>query len=74
MDMVIIGDCAEVYDSIIGRHVVVKSSQHKPTKITAISVIGDDVKLEEGCSLTATKIYPHQTIRGEFQNQTIIAN
>jgi NDP-sugar pyrophosphorylase family protein len=74
MDRVIIGENAEVYDSIIGRHVVVNSSQRKPTKITAVSVIADDVKLEEGCSLTATKIYPHQTIHGEFQNQTIIAN
>ena len=74
MDRVIIGDNAEVYDSIIGRHVVVNSSQHCPTKITAVSVVADDVKLEEGCSLSASKIYPHQTIRGEFQNQTIIAN
>jgi NDP-sugar pyrophosphorylase family protein len=74
MDRVIIGDNAEVYDSIIGRHVVVNSSQRNPTKITAISVIADDVKLEEGCTLSASKIYPHQTIRGEFQNQTIIAN
>jgi NDP-sugar pyrophosphorylase family protein len=74
MDRVIIGENAEVYDSIIGRHVVVNSSQRKPTKITAVSVIADDVKLEEGCSLVASKIYPHQTIHGEFQNQTIIAN
>jgi NDP-sugar pyrophosphorylase family protein len=74
MDRVIIGDNAEIYDSIIGRHVVVNSSCHKPTKITSVSVVADDVILEEGCSLTATKIYPHQTIRGEFQNQTIIAN
>jgi NDP-sugar pyrophosphorylase family protein len=74
MDRAIIGDNAEVYDSIIGRHVVVNSSCQKPTKITAVSVIGDDVILEEGCSLTATKVYPHQKIRGEFQNQTIIAN
>jgi len=74
MDRAIIGDNAEVYDSIIGRHVVVNSSCHKPTKITDVSVIGDDVILEEGCSLTATKVYPHQKIRGEFQNQTIIAN
>jgi NDP-sugar pyrophosphorylase family protein len=74
MDRVIIGDNAEIYDSIIGRHVAVNSSCHKPTKITAISVIADDVILEEGCSLAATKIYPHQTISGEFQNQTIIAN
>ena len=74
MDRVIIGENAEIYDSIIGRHVVVNSNCHKPTKITAVSVIADDVILEEGCSLTATKVYPHQTIRGEFQNQTIIAN
>jgi NDP-sugar pyrophosphorylase family protein len=74
MDRVIIGEYAEVHDSIIGRHVVVNSSQRKPTKITAISVVADDVKLEEGCMLSASKIYPHQTIRGEFQNQTIIAD
>ncbi len=74
MDRVIIGEYAEVHDSIIGRHVAVNSSQRKPTKVTAISVVADDVKIEEGCQLSASKIYPHQTIRGEFQNQTIIAN
>jgi NDP-sugar pyrophosphorylase family protein len=74
MDRAIIGDNAEIFDSIIGRHVVVNSSHHQPTKITAVSVIADDVTLEEGCSLTATKVYPHQRIHGEFQNQTIIAN
>ena len=74
MDRVIIGDNAEIYDSIIGRHVVVNSSCNKPTKVSAVSVVADDVVLEEGCSLTASKVYPHQRIRGEFQNQTIIAN
>jgi NDP-sugar pyrophosphorylase family protein len=74
MDRVIIGENAEVYDSIIGRHVAVNSSCHKPTRITAVSVIADDVTLDEGCSLTATKVYPHQHVRGEFQSQTIIAN
>ena len=74
MDRVIIGDNAEIYDSIIGRHVVINSSQRNQTKVTAVSVVADDVKLEEGCSLASAKIYPHQTIRGEFQNQTIIAN
>jgi NDP-sugar pyrophosphorylase family protein len=74
MDRVIIGENAEIYDSIIGRHVAVNSNCHKPTKIAAVSVVADDVMLEEGCSLTSTKIYPHQIIRGEFQNQTIIAN
>jgi NDP-sugar pyrophosphorylase family protein len=74
MDRVIIGENAEVYDSIVGRHVVVNSSCSKPTKVTAVSVIADDVTLEEGCNLTASKVYPHQRIQGEFQNQTIIAN
>ena len=74
MDRVIIGEDAEIYDSIIGRHVAVNSKTQKPTRVTAVSVIADDVSLEEGCSLAATKIYPHQRIRGEFQNQTILAN
>lgn len=74
MDRAIVGENAEIYDSIIGRHVVVNSSSTKPTKITAVSVVADDVILEEGCTLAATKVYPHQCIRGEFQNQTIIAN
>jgi NDP-sugar pyrophosphorylase family protein len=74
MDRVIIGENAEIYDSIIGRHVAVNSSCNKPTRISAVSVIADDVTLEEGCALNASKVYPHQKIRGEFQNQTIIAN
>jgi NDP-sugar pyrophosphorylase family protein len=74
MDRVIVGDNAEVHDSIVGRHVLVNSSCQNPTRISAVSVIADDVTLEEGCNLTATKVYPHQRIRGEFQNQTIIAN
>jgi NDP-sugar pyrophosphorylase family protein len=74
LDRVIIGDNAEVYDSIIGRHVAVNSSCSRPTKITAVSVIADDVTLDQGCNLAATKVYPHQQVKGEFQNQTIIAN
>lgn len=74
MDRVIVGEKAEIHDSIIGRHVVVNSTCQKPTRITAISVVADDVVLEEGCQLTATKVYPHQHIRGEFRNQTILAN
>jgi NDP-sugar pyrophosphorylase family protein len=74
MDRVIIGDNAEIYDSIIGRHVVVNSSGIRPTRVSAVSVVADDVTLEEGCTLVGSKVYPHQHIRGEFQNQTIIAN
>jgi NDP-sugar pyrophosphorylase family protein len=74
LDRAIIGDNAEIYDSIVGRHVVVNSSCTHPTKVNAVSVIADDVILDEGCNLSGTKVYPHQNIRGEFQNQTIIAN
>jgi len=72
LDRVIIGEKAEIRDSIIGRHATVNSSSRKPTRITAVSVIADDVVIEEGCSLTATKIYPHQRIRGEFENQILM--
>jgi NDP-sugar pyrophosphorylase family protein len=72
MDRAIIGEKAEVIDSIIGRHVTVRSSPQERTKICSISVIGDDVIIDEGCRLEATKIYPHQEVRGEFQNQVLM--
>jgi NDP-sugar pyrophosphorylase family protein len=72
LDRVIIGEKAEVLDSIIGRHTTILSSGRKPTKVNAVSVVADDVTVEEGCSLTATKIYPHQSVRGEFQNQILM--
>jgi NDP-sugar pyrophosphorylase family protein len=72
MDRVIIGDRAEIKESIIGRHVTVSSSAKKPTKINSVSVVADDVTIAEGCMLTATKIYPHQSVRGEFENQTVM--
>jgi NDP-sugar pyrophosphorylase family protein len=74
LDRVIIGEKAEVRDSIIGRHSTILSSGRKQTKINSVSVIADDVTVEEGCTLTATKIYPHQYVRGEFQNQTLMAS
>jgi NDP-sugar pyrophosphorylase family protein len=72
MDRTIIGEEAEVLDSIIGRHATVRSSQRKPTRISAVSVVGDDVSIDEGSILAAAKIYPHQNVRGEFQNQTLM--
>jgi NDP-sugar pyrophosphorylase family protein len=72
LDRVIIGEKAEVRDSIIGRHVTILSSGRKQTKINAVSVVADDVTLEEGCTLTTTKIYPHQHVRGEFQDQILM--
>ncbi len=71
-DRAIIGEKAEIRDSIVGRHATILSSGLKQTKINSVSVIADDVTLEEGCSLTATKIFPHQYVRGEFQNQTLM--
>jgi NDP-sugar pyrophosphorylase family protein len=73
MDRAIIGDKAEIKESIIGRHVNVSSTLKKPTKINSVSVIADDVTIVEGCVLSATKVYPHQYVRGEFENQTIMA-
>lgn len=72
MDRVIVGDKAEIKESIIGRHVTVSSNAKKPTKISSVSVIADDVAIMEGCILTSTRVYPHQYIRGEFANQTIM--
>jgi NDP-sugar pyrophosphorylase family protein len=72
MDRVIVEEKAEVKESIIGRHVTVLSSPKKRTTISSVSVIADDVTIAEGCKLTSTKIYPHQHVRGEFINQTLM--
>jgi NDP-sugar pyrophosphorylase family protein len=74
MDRAIIGENAEVTDSIIGRHVTVRSTAQNRTKICSVSVIADDVIIQEGCRLEATKIYPHQEVRGEFQNQVLMTS
>jgi NDP-sugar pyrophosphorylase family protein len=74
MDRVIIGDKTTIKESIVGRHVTVSSSSRKPTKIQSVSVIADDVIVEQGCALTATKIYPHQYVRGQFENQTLMTS
>ncbi|MBI2183637.1 MAG: NDP-sugar synthase [Thaumarchaeota archaeon] len=59
LDRSVIGDRAEVQDSIIGRHVLVKSSRLRPTWILGLSVVGDDVAIGEGCVISAAKIFPH---------------
>jgi NDP-sugar pyrophosphorylase family protein len=74
MDRTIIGEEAEVRDSIIGRHTTIRSTRTKPTKINAISVVADDVTIDQGSTLATTKIYPHQNVRGEFQSQTVMPN
>jgi NDP-sugar pyrophosphorylase family protein len=72
MDRATIGEHAEIRDSIIGRHTKVMSSNRQPTKITNTSVVADDVIIAEGSILVASKIYPHQNVRGDFHNQTLI--
>jgi len=72
MDRAIIEEKAEIKESIIGRHATIRSSPKKQTRINAVSVVADDVTVAEGCRLTATKIYPHQYVRGEFHNQTLM--
>ncbi|MCL1966173.1 MAG: NDP-sugar synthase [Candidatus Bathyarchaeota archaeon] len=74
MDRAVIGDYAEIKDSILGRHVKICSTQSNPTKISDITIIADDVTADEGCILSAAKVYPHQKIKGEIINQTIMSN
>ena len=74
MDRSTIEEHAEIRDSIIGRHTVVQSSARMPTKITEVSVVADDVVIEEGSSLASSRIYPHQLVRGDFHNQTLTAS
>jgi len=73
MDRVIIEEKAKISESILGRHVTICSSTRKQTKIDSVSVVADDVTIAEGCKLSATKVYPHQYVRGEFKNQTLMS-
>jgi len=62
MDRVIIGDDSEIRDSIIGRHSTINSSPSNATRILQTSAIADDVIVEAGCRLIATKVYPHVNV------------
>ncbi|MBI4257680.1 MAG: NDP-sugar synthase [Thaumarchaeota archaeon] len=62
LDRTVIGDGAEIQDSIMGRHVRIKSLQSKPTWVLGVSVIGNDVTIGEGCLVSAAKISPHELI------------
>jgi len=61
MDRVYIGDYAIIENSIIARHVEIRSSKDEPTKIIN-SVIADDVIIGEGTEIINSKIYPHKVI------------
>ena len=62
MDRAVIEDGATIQDSIVGRHVRVASSVKRPTWITGLSVIGDDVDIGEGATLASTRVNPHKVI------------
>jgi NDP-sugar pyrophosphorylase family protein len=62
MDRSVIEDGATIQDSIVGRHVRVGSSVKKPTWVVGLSVIGDDVDIGEGTTLTSTKVNPHRAV------------
>ncbi|MCS7115888.1 MAG: NDP-sugar synthase [Nitrososphaerota archaeon] len=58
MDAVKIGDYANISNSIVGRKVVIESNRQNPTHIEGVSVIGNAVRIGEGCRLISTKVNP----------------
>lgn len=72
MDRVFLGDGTIVENSIIGRHVEVRSSLGKPVKIIN-SVIGDDVVIMAGVELIRSRVYPHKIVNeGSKMNDTVL--
>ena len=71
MDRVVIEDGATIQDSIIGRHVRIASAKQNPTWVMGLSVVGDDVDVGEGASLTSTRVNPHMNVgpRENLQRQ-----
>ncbi|MFP3346668.1 MAG: NDP-sugar synthase [Sulfolobaceae archaeon] len=64
MDRCYIGDYAIIENSIIARHVEIRSSKSRPTRIIN-SVIAEDVVIGEGSEIVNSKIYPHKLINAE---------
>ncbi|UCG45268.1 MAG: NDP-sugar synthase [Candidatus Bathyarchaeota archaeon] len=62
LDAAKIGNSTRISDSILGRKVVVESTDSRPTTIESTSVIGNAVHIGEGCKITETKINPNLTI------------
>jgi NDP-sugar pyrophosphorylase family protein len=62
MDAAKIGNCANISDSILGRKVVVESTDESVTSIESTSVVGNAVHVREGCRLINTKVNPGLTI------------
>jgi NDP-sugar pyrophosphorylase family protein len=62
MDAVKIGNYAKISDSIVGRKTIIDSCLEKPTVIGSTSVIGNAVRIKEGCKLKGTKVGPNLVI------------
>ena len=62
LDAAKIGDFTHISDSILGRKVVVESTNNKPTNIESTSVIGNAVHISEGCKIIETKVNPNLTL------------
>lgn len=58
MDAAKIGDYSKISNSILGRKVIVESSQENQTIIESISTIGNAVRICKGCHLIGTKVNP----------------
>ncbi|MEM4884046.1 MAG: NDP-sugar synthase [Saccharolobus sp.] len=72
MDRNFIGDYTYIENSIIARHVEIKSKEESPVRIIN-SVIADDVVINEGSEIVNSKIYPHKIINaGSKIHETIL--
>ncbi len=62
MDAARIGEYTQISTSILGRKVVLDSTQQQPTYVTGESVLGNAVSIGRGCRLVRTRINPSLTI------------
>jgi NDP-sugar pyrophosphorylase family protein len=75
MDAAKLGSYANLSESILGRKVVVESSEENVTSIESMSVIGNNVHVMEGCRLINTKVNPGLTIpRGMVYENKFLQN
>jgi NDP-sugar pyrophosphorylase family protein len=75
MDAARIGNHAQLFNSIVGRKVIIESTREHPTRIDGTSVIGNTVHIRKGCTVTATKINPGLTIpQGMTYNNKFLQN
>ncbi len=72
MDRNFIGDYAYIENSVIARHVELRSTKDRPVKVIN-SVIADDVIIGEGSEIINSKVYPHKVINaGSKLHETIL--